>query len=257
MDSSLRGFTKYGLNRSFRSGTPVPRLPSGVALYSPSTDRQHPLSAAFSMVETPPDQRPPSPRSFAGVLPWGLVAALAVVALWLAGLNLVSRSENESLRSEHALASVAVQTLQTQLEAERLTSSRLVSDFAAREQSAGVRQPAGQLQLSVLTTAILRPAVRDSRAVGIVVWDSRSRRGLFVAESLPATEPGQAYELWSKTDVPTRLARFTVSSEGAARALLRAEGPIAAPLRFELRRTAEEGAGRDQASAGEVILATR
>lgn len=72
----------------------------------------------------------PRKPGFGMFIPWAVAAGFAITTTWFATHFYTERAENESLRQQTALAEVKQKSTQTQLEAEHLVASRLLTDYS-------------------------------------------------------------------------------------------------------------------------------
>jgi anti-sigma-K factor RskA len=80
--------------------------------------------------ETPPEIIVrPAVFGLGWVVPWAAAAGFALIAAWLAQLQFANRTEAGLLRDQQELATVALKQARTQLEAERLLSSRKFAEL--------------------------------------------------------------------------------------------------------------------------------
>jgi anti-sigma-K factor RskA len=156
--------------------------------------------------------------SFPVLLPWALAAGLAVAAAWSGERYLTLRSETALLRDQQQLASLELQRVHTQLEADQIVNQRELADsrqqltamsqkLAEATQQAGssIRQLAslsGQLRvannlmrLKIVTLAVT-PAMDAKMPPAVALWDSAKQEGMLDVK-LPALQPGKDYQLWA------------------------------------------------------------
>lgn len=177
------------------------------------------------------------------LIPWAVAACFALAAAWLGRLHLASRLEAEGLRTQQALAEVALKSADQQLEAERIL---------ARAQLA-------QAELANVKIALLTAAQRSmAETRGVVVWNSARQEGVLALEKMPALAADQRLELWiveARTDAkPMSVGVFELGASGGARGSFRPAAPVGPVAKFMLSREKNDGA-RAHASPATVILA--
>ncbi len=83
---------------------------------------------SLPLATPPPDARPPAPLSFRVLIPWAIVAGLAVGGAWLGQLYFAARAEIALLHDQEALSNLAVIGARQQAEAERILSNRQLAE---------------------------------------------------------------------------------------------------------------------------------
>ncbi len=144
-------------------------------------------------------------------LPWSLSVALAVCAFWLGQRYLVTTAENQLLRDQKALSEVAFKTADTQLQAERILSQRLLGNGHG---------------IDGLKVALLTPkSAGNSGASAVVVWDPTLRDGLCVV-AIPGANPQQRFQLRTTGSHQVDLGTFALGSDGRAQFRFKPDEPL-------------------------------
>jgi len=218
----------------------------------------------------------PAPtRARSSVLAWALAAVLAVTTVWLGGRFYAARAENRRLSDQRAFAKLSLKSVETQLEAERLVSAKLAADFTALKNSIGQPVASANDHAAARADSSSAPArvARDgtlaglkiatftskshetSPAVAIAVWAPAEREGMFVADQLRRSEPGQDYELWILDEQPVSAGRFTVGADGRARVSFQATAAIKPAAKFAL--SVEKSDAAAPAQPTHVVMLSR
>jgi hypothetical protein len=176
------------------------------------------------------------------LIPWAVAACFAFAAAWLGRLYLASRLETEGLRTQQALADVALKSADQQLEAERIL---------ARAQLA--QADLANVKIAVLTAS--QGGTAGSR--GVVVWNSARQEGVLALEKMPALAADQRLELWlieAKADAkPVSAGVFELGADGVTRTSFRSAAPVGPVAKFMVSREKNDGA-RAHASPAVVII---
>jgi anti-sigma-K factor RskA len=219
----------------------------------------------------------PSSLLFRKYLPWSLAAGFALGLLWLAQLQLASHAENELLRQQAELASLALQSSNQQLEAERIVrrqqlamleqqssqSQSLLTDTRSQlaERDRRIAQLAQELRAqsdlaNLKITALASLLDNSPKALAIAVWNPARQEGVLKVEKLPALLPHQDYQLWvvdPQYPNPVDGGVFTVNAEtGEARLPIRARQSVGAINAFAV--TLERKGGVPKAEGPFVLL---
>ncbi|MBX3749219.1 MAG: anti-sigma factor [Opitutaceae bacterium] len=188
-------------------------------------------------IATPPGRAPkPAPRPLTFWLPLAAAAAGVVTTVWFAQLLFVSRSENELLRQEIALADAMLRSARQQLEAERLVTGRELQDAAARvARIEGEMRAQGDLaRFKIATLASLLG--NSPQALAVAVWDPNAQEGILSVEKLPALAPDKDYQLWvidPQYPIPVDGGVFSVDPQtGVARYQFKADKPVKTAAKF-------------------------
>lgn len=138
------------------------------------------------------------------LLPWTLAVACAVCAFWLGQRYLVTTAENRLLRDQKSLSDVAFKSADTQLQAERILSRRMIESAA------------GQPAPDELTYAALLPTSADTSASAVVAWNAKLGEG-FCVVAMPAASGGKRFHLWITRPKRVDAGTFTVGADGRAK----------------------------------------
>ena len=104
----------------------------------------------------------PFPARTRSFLPWAVAACFAVGAAWLGERYVATRNEAAALHEKIALAEIAAQSVQQQLEAERIINGRQLQD--ARQQVAVLNTQVGDAQTRLTDRDRLLAEARDQVA---------------------------------------------------------------------------------------------
>jgi anti-sigma-K factor RskA len=185
----------------------------------------------------------PPASVFRSLIPWAIAACFALAAAWFGRLYVSSTAEAERLRTEAALAELALKSKEQQLEAERLIS---------REQLA-------QLDLAnvkIAALASLANSIPEARAVA--VYNPVRQEGVFALEKMPPLASDQQLELWvieDKADAkPVSAGVFDLRSGDVTRVQFKPSAAVGAVKTFAVSREKKDGV-RAHASPSEVIMA--
>jgi anti-sigma-K factor RskA len=191
----------------------------------------------------------PSSLLFRKYLPWSLAAGFALGLLWLAQLQLASHAENELLRQQAELASLALQSSNQQLEAERIVRRQ---QLAMLDQQLRAQSDLANLKITALASLL----DNSPKALAIAVWNPARQEGVLKVEKLPALLPHQDYQLWvvdPQYPNPVDGGVFTVNAEtGEARLPIRARQSVGAINAFAV--TLERKGGVPKAEGPFVLL---
>jgi len=140
--------------------------------------------------------RPAAPRPSGAGAAWRILAAAAVLAAVLVGLDDARlRREREDLRSQSAQLAGRLQSAETEL-AQRLLRARVLESDDVRMLTLGGHGP-------------------QPLAQGRVFWSARARRGVLVAGNLAALPGDRQYELWVfQKGKPVAAGVFDVDPQG-------------------------------------------
>ncbi|MEY3775793.1 MAG: hypothetical protein RLZZ129_2573 [Verrucomicrobiota bacterium] len=169
-------------------------------------------------------------------LPLAAAAGFAVAAVWFAQLYFFTRAENSLLLDQQAIADTTLQSLRSQLEAERFLTMAERTESAARF-AALARQMEDQSDLDQLKIATLVSMLDDSpQAVAVAVWNPALQEGMLTVEKLPALAADRDYQLWvidPQYPIPVDGGVFTVDAgTGEARYRFKANKPVATVAKF-------------------------
>jgi len=178
----------------------------------------------------------PAPFRPAFWLPLAAAAGFAVAAVWFAQLYFFTRAENSLLLDQQAIADTTLQSLRSQLEAERFLTMAERTESAARL-AALARQVEDQSDLDQLKIATLVSMLDDSpQAVAVAVWNPALQEGMLTVEKLPALAADRDYQLWvidPQYPIPVDGGVFTVDAgTGEARYRFKANKPVATVAKF-------------------------
>jgi hypothetical protein len=153
------------------------------------------------------------------LLPWTLAVACGVCAFWLGQRYLVTTAENRLLRDQKSLSDVAFKTADTQLQAERILSRRMIESAA------------GQPAPDDLTYAALLPTSAGTNASGVVVWNAKLGEGMCVV-AMPAAAGDRRFQLWITRPKRVDAGTFTVGADGRARFRFKPGEPVEGTPQF-------------------------
>jgi len=170
-------------------------------------------------------------------LPWATTACLAALVACLAEFHFIEASRSELLREEAQLAESAAAAARNQLEAERILDARQIRDLG--------EAPDSGANLQVI---LLRPVEPRSSALGVVVLDPLSGRGLLRLFGEFLQPPEGDLQLWVDGRPPVHPALCGVIPAGhAAGDPVRIRAAVSPGCRIVLK---------DPAGAGSIILAS-
>jgi hypothetical protein len=176
--------------------------------------------------------------SLARLVPWGIALCCAIAAAVLGVRSIALRSENDALRTERELATVASQLAQTQLGERTILAEKMISDLANRLRRA---EDLGRLRVASLASRL--KTLPDTTAV--VVWDDEHQTGLLTVAHLPAVAAEQDYQLWitdSHDPQPVGAGTFKPSATGQTAVVLKAGKPLKQPTAFAITLEKKGGA---------------
>jgi hypothetical protein len=180
-------------------------------------------------------------------LPWIAAAGFALLAGFLAQAYFAARSEATLRREEATLADIENRSLQQQMEAERILSSRRLADRVAE-----FRPGANLAQVRMV---VLSAAESSSSAQAVVAWDARSQEGELAGFRLPALASDRRYWVWiidPPTPEPISAGTLAVDpATGGARLRLKPARPVSSSARFAI---STEPAGAEPHSPGSIVL---
>ncbi|MDD2763937.1 MAG: anti-sigma factor [Opitutaceae bacterium] len=194
---------------------------------------------------------PPPPLSPLAWLPWVAAAGFALLAGFLGQAYFSARSEIQVLRVQSALADMEGRSLQQRLEAERILSSRRISDLSARLQ--------GENGLAGLTVVpLVFPSGSTPPALAVAVWDSRRQEGMLSVSQLPAPAADRDYQLWivdPQYPDPINAGVFaTIPGADETQFQFKPDRPIKTAARFTVTVERKGGVPR---SEGPVVLSSQ
>jgi anti-sigma-K factor RskA len=205
-------------------------------------------------------------------LGWAAAAAFALVAGWLAQQRIAGQRALADARTEVAVERVEAQSLQQQLEAERLLAGRTlgeaqrlqvdlagVREALAAERLGAARQLAelqGRYDLANFKVSRLASLLGNSpEATAIAVWNPSTQEGVLTVEKLPALMANQDYQLWvidPQYPNPVDGGVFTVdSTTGVGRLQFRPRQPVAQAAKFAISRERKGGVPKAE---GPIVL---
>ena len=184
-------------------------------------------------------------------LPWIAAIGFALLLGFLGQAYFAARSEMTALREQAALADIEVQSLQQQLEAERILWARRMEQHLA-----GAGSPQEPAQLRVVPLYAGTGAQAPVRAV--ILWNAARQEGELAAFQLPALPPDQSYRVCI-TDPqyadPVSAGAFTVPAPaGDARVHLQPGRPVANAARFAISVGSPAG---DPRPSDPIVLLSR
>ncbi|MBI5766739.1 MAG: anti-sigma factor [Verrucomicrobia bacterium] len=201
--------------------------------------------------------------TFPSLLPWAAAAGFALLAGWFARLYIGARAETQLGSAQHALADLALQQVQQQLEAERILTRREIAGLTgqltdARTQVAALdERRQHEADLARLKITALTSLLKNSPgAIGVAVWNPEKQEGVLHVDKLPAPAAGQDYQLWvvdPQYPNPVDGGVFTVDPQtGAQRVVFKARQPVRAIDAFAV--TLERKGGVPKAEGPFVLL---
>jgi hypothetical protein len=182
-------------------------------------------------------------------LPWATTAILAALVACVGELWLIEKSRTQLLRDETALSASALKSVQNQLEAEQIVSSRELSEL---------RQG---LSVEVLSS----PTAGPGRLYGAVVWNPSSPQAILTLFKLPKRQDTGVYQLWMIDAAPGAQRPPLMSGEypasgisGNVRMNVGLISPQSTMLRFVFIYCKKAGAQtlREARSRGSIVLAS-
>ncbi len=197
------------------------------------------------------------PRARFQMLPWAIAACFALATVWVGKLYLTERAGNTSLVLQQQAADLALKSARNQLEAERIIARRESSDargqLASLEQRLKSEADLAQLKIAALTSL----AGNSAQALAVAVWNPAKQEGTFAVDKLPASAPGQNYELWiigaQQGAKPVSAGVFNVAADGTARVGFKPTLAVPAIAKFAVSREKNDGA-TSHTTPGEVIM---
>lgn len=165
----------------------------------------------------------PSPSHWLCKLGWSLVLILGLLAVFLT-LSYFNLAGNvKYLDTEVALSRIEAQSLQQQLEAERILAARQIAD-----------SPSKSTPEPLTITRLSSPDSSDTRLKAIIIWRTASQTGVFFAEKLPPPAADKEYRLWIEADdhSPISSGEIRVATNGPTQLGFNITEPIGQPKRF-------------------------
>jgi hypothetical protein len=184
---------------------------------------------------------PPSTSSLLSKLGWSLAVALGLLAALLACRYYALASAVTLLTNDAELNRIEVQSLQQQLEAERIIAARQIADLTQATTE------------SLVLVRLATPEPGNTNPCAIIVWQPSSQGGIFFAEQLPTPGLDEVYRLWIETDrrSPINAGEVKVTPTGPTHVVFHATQPLSEPTRFLLTR---ERVGGEPSSPGPVVM---
>jgi anti-sigma-K factor RskA len=182
-------------------------------------------------------------------VPWAVAACLALTSAWLTQLYFTQKSESIALHEQAVLAQMEVQSVQNQLEAEHIISSRQLADL---QEQIKTNRDFSRLEIARLVSLL----GHSPQARAIAVWDPALQQGVLTVEKLPALAADQDYQLWvidPKYPDPVSSGVFTVDARtGTARIAFHPGQLIATAAKFAV--SCERKGGRPKPEGPIVLL---
>jgi len=196
------------------------------------------------------NESPTPPLSPLAWLPWVAAAGFALLAGFLGQAYFSARSEINFLRAQNALAVMEGKSLQQRLEAERILSSRRISDLIAR-----LEGDSGLAGLKVVP--LVFPSGSTPPVLAVAVWDSHRQEGVLSVSQLPPPAADRDYQLWiADPQDPDPVSAGVIAmapGAGETRFLFKPDRPVKTVARLTV--TSERKGGSPRAE-GPVVLAS-
>ena len=230
-----------------------------------------------SAAARPPARSVPSPAPVVPFAPflwagWGVAAALMLGAFWLGQRFLGAERELSETRTLAEVERAGAQSVQNQLEAERLIAQQQAADLKSTlddltrtrqalstERSQAARQLAelqARYDLANFKVSRLASLLGNSpEAAAIAVWNPLTQEGVLTVEKLPALASNQDYQLWvidPQYVNPVDGGVFTVdAATGVGRLQFRPKQPVAQATKFAISREKKGGVPKAE---GPIVL---
>jgi anti-sigma-K factor RskA len=227
-------------------------IASALSLAAPAVAPPHGLKSRLfaSLAEKSfTEDRRAAPFAPLAWVPWAIAACLALTSAWLTQLYFTQKSESIAQHEEAALAQMERQSMQNQLEAERILASRQLADL---QEQIKTNRDLSHLEIAKLVSLL----GHSPQARAIAVWDPALQQGVLTVEKLPALAADQDYQLWvidPKYPDPVSGGVFTVDARtGTARIAFHPVQLIATAAKFAV--SCERKGGRPKPEGPIVLL---
>ena len=173
---------------------------------------------------------------------WIMALVTGLLAALLASRYFALSSTVKLLGTEAELNRIEVQSLQQQLEAERIIAARQIANLSAKPSA----EP-------MLFAHLLSHEPGNTSLSAIVAWQPSNHTGIFFSEQLPPNAPDEEYRLWIEAGngVALNAGALSIDPNSSAKVEFKTAQAIGQPTRFTVTR---ERKGNLTSPAGQIVL---